>query len=159
MSDTVLKVMGQVQSPRDLTRADLQSIDDQFQIADVSQLVPSRRGRAVTLAGIVSLARPEHAVDYLTLHATADDFHASVPLGAVSERGFFIYEVDGQPLEPSAGGPVRFFIPDHAACHSAEVDECANVKFVDCVEFSVGKGRDNRPQDDDEHEALHRGEN
>ena len=52
--------------------------------------------------------------------------------------------------------PARFFIPDHAACHTDEVDECANVKFVDHIELTVGKGFDNRPEDDEEHERLHR---
>ena len=94
----------------------------------------------------------------MTLHASHDDFHASVPLSTVRDRGLFIYEIDGEPLELAAGGPVRFYIPDHAACHSAEVDECANVKFVDRVELTAGKGFDNRPQDDEEHEALHREE-
>ena len=34
-----------------------------------------------------------------------------------------IYRLDGQPLPAKAGGPVRFFIPDFAACHTAEIDE------------------------------------
>ena len=46
-------------------------------------------------------------------------------------------------------------IPDYAACHSAEVDECANVKFVDRLELSAQPGFDNRPHDDKAHEALH----
>ena len=67
-----------------------------------------------------------------------------------------IYRLDGQPLAASHGGPTRFFIRDHAACHTHEIDECANVKFVDHIEFTAGKGFDNRPQDDAAHEQLHR---
>ena len=68
-------------------------------------------------------------------------------IGAGHGRGdpaSVIYELDGEPLPISAGGPIRFYIPDHAACHTAEVDECANVKFVDLIELSTGKGLDTR---------------
>ena len=106
-------------------------------------------------AGVLALVGVKSSAKYLTLHATADDFHASVPLEVVRERGILIYEVDGQPLPVSAGGPVRFYIPDYAACHSAEVDECANVKFVDRLELTAQPGQDNRPHDDKAHAALH----
>ena len=58
--------------------------------------------------------------------------------------------------DAKVGGPVRFFIPDHAACHVAEVDECANVKFVDRIELTHGRGFDNRPTEEEEHVELHR---
>jgi hypothetical protein len=103
----------------------------------------------------LALVEVKPTAKYLTLHAAADDFHASVPLEAVRERGILIYEIDGRELPVSAGGPVRFYIPDYAACRSAEVDECANVKFVDRLELSAQMGRDNRPHDEKEHEALH----
>ncbi len=69
-----------------------------------------------------------------------------------------IYALDGEPLPAKAGGPLRFFIPDFAACHSADVDECANVKFVDHIELTAARGRDNRPTDEAEHAELHRRE-
>src|SRR5919106_108212 len=105
----------------------------------------------VTKSLELSLADPTPSATYLTLHASADDFHASVPLDTVRQRGLLIYEVDGQPVPLSAGGPFRFYIPDFAACHSAEVDECANVKFVDRIELSSDKGFDNRPEDEKQH--------
>ena len=63
--------------------------------------------------------RPKPSARYLTLHASRDDFHASIPLEAVRERAILIYRLAGDPLPASAGGPVRFFIPDFAACHTA----------------------------------------
>jgi DMSO/TMAO reductase YedYZ molybdopterin-dependent catalytic subunit len=155
MSQIALVIDGEVQHPRQLTRADLAAIDAAFQVPDVSRLDPKRQGRAVRLAGVLALAGVKPTAKYLTLHATADDFHASVPLETVRERGILIYELDGRELPVSAGGPVRFYIPDYAACHSAEVDECANVKFVDRLELSAEPGRDNRPHDDKAHAALH----
>ena len=74
---------------------------------------------------------------------------------AVADEALVIYRLDGQPLPEKSGGPVRFFIPDFAACHTHEIDECANVKFVDRIEFTTERGFDNRPHDGDEHAALH----
>jgi hypothetical protein len=30
------------------------------------------------------------------------------------------------------------------------------VKFLDRIEFTIGKGHDNRPEDEESHQALHR---
>ena len=150
-----LRVDGEVDRPLELQSSDLAAIDPAFQIPDVSQLDPKRRGRAVRLSGLLQLAGAKPAAQYLTLHASRDDFHASIPLAAVRERAILIYELDGQPLGESAGGPVRLLIPDYAACKTAEVDECANVKFVDRIELTAERGYDNRPQDESEHAKLH----
>ena len=87
--------------------------------------------------------------------ATALSRRFGLPLTAVDDRALVIYRLDGQPLPEKAGGPVRFFIPDFAACHTEEIDECANVKFVDRIELTAEKGFDNRPHDGASHEALH----
>lgn len=155
MNQSSLHVMGLVQWPRAFTFADLASIDARHQIADVSRIAPGKKGDAVTLAGILELVQPKPKAKYLNLHATADNFHASIPLDAVRERAIVIYRQEGQPLSPQAGGPVRFFIPDHHACHTDEIDECANVKFVDTIELAAEKGFDNRPHDEKAHAELH----
>ena len=67
-----------------------------------------------------------------------------------------IYSLDDGPLPEKSGGPARFLIPNPAACRTDEVDECASVKFIDHIELTTGKGHDNRPEDEDEHEELHR---
>jgi len=151
----MLTISGNVRLPRSLTFDDLAAIPADYQIADVSQLVPGRKGDAVKLAGILELVKPNRDATWLGLHSTTDDFHASIPLDAVADKALVIYRLDGQPLPVKAGGPVRFFIPDFAACHTHEIDECANVKFVDRMEFTADKGLDNRPHDGDEHAALH----
>src|SRR6185436_1314668 len=150
----ILSITGLIEKPLSLTFADLAAIPAEHQIADVSRLVPGRRGDAVSLAGLLALVRPQPGAAWLNLHAARDDFHASIPLSAVAGRALVIYRLDGQPLPEKAGGPVRFFIPDFAACHTAEIDECANVKFVDKIEFTAEKGFDNRPHDGAEHAAL-----
>jgi DMSO/TMAO reductase YedYZ molybdopterin-dependent catalytic subunit len=151
----LLSIAGLVESPRSLTFSDLAAIPAEHQVVDVSRLVPGRKGDAVKLAGILSLVKPKCTAQWLGLHAAKDDFHASIPLDAVSDKALVIYRLDGHPLPEKAGGPVRFFIPDFAACQTHEIDECANVKFVDRLEFTADKGLDNRPHDGDEHAALH----
>lgn len=152
----MLTISGDVQQSRSLTFDDLAAIDSAYQIVDVSRLVPGRKGDAVRLSGILQLVQPLPTAQYLGLHSSTDDFHASIPLAAVADRALVIYRLDGQPLPIAAGGPVRFFIPDFAACHTHEIDECANVKFIDRIEFAATKGFDNRPHDGVEHEELHR---
>jgi len=151
----MLRIEGEVIEPRSLTFGDLAGIDGAYQVADVSRLMPGRTGDAVRLEGILKLVQPRESAKYMGLHSATDDFHASIPLAAVAERALVIYRLNGQPLPVKAGGPVRFFIPDFAACHTDEIDECANVKFVDRIELTSVKGFDNRPHDGAEHEALH----
>jgi 2-dehydropantoate 2-reductase len=155
MSESRLIVDGLVKKTLSLTAVDLAQVVAQHQVDDVGAVVPGRRGRGVTLRGLLELAVPEASADYLTLHSQSDDFHASVPLAAVRDSGVLVYELDGQPLPASAGGPIRFLLPDTAACHMAEVDECANVKFVTRLELRQGRGFDNRPSTQREHERLH----
>jgi DMSO/TMAO reductase YedYZ molybdopterin-dependent catalytic subunit len=154
--NSVLVVTGECQSPRSLTFEDLAGVPNEHQVPDVNRIVPGRKGDAVRFAGILELVQPTPAARYLGLHSSADNFHASIPLTAVAEKALVIYRLDGQPLPAKAGGPVRFFIPDFAACHTDEIDECANVKFVDRIELTAEKGFDNRPHDGAEHEELHR---
>ncbi|MGV3605719.1 MAG: molybdopterin-dependent oxidoreductase [Planctomycetaceae bacterium] len=157
MSSTEVKliVRGEVENPCQLSMADLQGLPATCQIEDVSSLTAGRAGSAIRLSGLLAFVKPKATAKYLTLHAARDDFHASIPLEAIADKGILIYRVGSEPLSVKAGGPYRFFIPDHAACRVAEVDECANVKFVDEIEFSATRGHDNRPHDDAEHAALH----
>lgn len=155
MSSKVLVVDGDVEHPLALSFDDLAGFPATEQVADVSRYHPTRKGDGVTLEAILKRVRPRSTATYLTLHATADDFHASIPLAAVRSEGIVVYRIDGQPLPSKSGGPIRFLIKDPAACHTEELDDCANVKFVDRIELTVAKGRDTRPETDDEHEKLH----
>jgi DMSO/TMAO reductase YedYZ molybdopterin-dependent catalytic subunit len=154
-ADVLVRIDGEVESPASFTFPDLLDIDGQHQIADVSSIAPKRVGGAVTLDGLLARVNVTAQAKYIGLHASRDDFHASVPLDAIRERAIVIYRREDSPLSVNEGGPVRLFIPDHAACHVAEIDECANVKFIDHIELTVERGFDNRPQDDEEHEKLH----
>ncbi|MBC8356802.1 MAG: molybdopterin-dependent oxidoreductase [Planctomycetes bacterium] len=154
-NENVLRIDGEVETSRELTFEDLASIDSSQQIIDVSQFDPKRQGDAVKLTGLLELVGVKDSAKYIGLHGTLDNFHASIPLAPVHDRAFIIYRVNGEPLDVKSGGPFRFYIPDHAACHADEIDECANVKFVDHIELTAERGFDNRPDDDEEHAKLH----
>jgi DMSO/TMAO reductase YedYZ molybdopterin-dependent catalytic subunit len=155
MSLKVLTVDGDVVQPLSLSFEDLAAFPAAEQVSDVSRFHPTRKGDGVTLEAVLNRARPRTTATYLTLHATADNFHASIPLAAVRSEGIVVYRLDGASLPAKSGGPIRFLIKDPAACHTDELDDCANVKFVDRIELTAGKGLDTRPETDDEHEKLH----
>jgi len=155
-AQSAVRIDGLVAHPLELNYDALTAMGADAQVADVSRFDPARKGDAVRLSALLQLAGVKPEGDYLTLHASLDDFHASVPLAEVRERGLLIYRLDGEPLPRQSGGPIRFLIPDYAACKTAEIDDCANVKFVDRIEITRGRGQDNRPHDEQEHAELHR---
>jgi len=158
MSEPLLRIDGEVEDTLNLAFEDFQAFSEADQVQDVSRFHPTRKGDGVTLNSILDRVNPKATATYLTLHATADDFSASVPLQAIRDEGIVVYQLDGAALPVEKGGPVRFLIRNPAACHTDELDDCANVKFVDRIELTAGRGRDTRPEDDDEHEALHANE-
>jgi DMSO/TMAO reductase YedYZ molybdopterin-dependent catalytic subunit len=151
----LLRIDGEVDRPVWLSFDDLAAMESTYQVRDVSRIDRQRRGDAVKLAGLLRFVGCRPTAAYLGLHASTDDFHASIPLAPIVERGLIIYRLGDGTLPHSAGGPVRFYIPDFAACRTHEIDECANVKYVDHIELTVARGMDNRPGDDAEHQALH----
>jgi DMSO/TMAO reductase YedYZ molybdopterin-dependent catalytic subunit len=154
-SPVLLRFEGAVERPIGLTFADLSAIAEESQVADVSRFQPTRRGDALTLASLLNLAGPDSRATHLTLHADRDDFHVSILLETIRDQGLVTYKLGGEPLEVEQGGPIRLLIRDPSACHSGELDECANVKYLSRIELSIGRGRDTRPVDDVEHQALH----
>ena len=158
MSLWTLRIDGAVEQPLDLTFADLQAFPEADQVRDVSRFHPKRPGDAVLLESLLARVRPTTGASYLTLHSTRDQFHASVPLQAIRAEGLVVYQLNDEPLPEKLGGPIRFLIRNPAACHTDELDDCANVKFVDRIELTVGKGVDNRPETDEDHDHLHASE-
>lgn len=155
MSRTILKISGEVKAPQEFTYQDLLDLAAEYQVPDFKTVVPNRPGVAVKLQAVLDAAKVRDTAKFLGLHSSHDNFHASIPLAEVRERGYVIYGFDDSPLPQAKGGPVRFFIPDHAQCNTEDIDECANVKFVDHMEFTSTRGFDNRPTDEEEHAKLH----
>jgi DMSO/TMAO reductase YedYZ molybdopterin-dependent catalytic subunit len=153
--NSFLIVDGAVEHPLELGFDDLRSLPEAHQVADVSRFHPKRQGDGVALEALLERVRPRPEANYLTLHADRDDFHVSVPLQAIRAEGIVVYHRGGSPLGAEQGGPIRFLIRDPAACYTDELDDCANVKYLSRIELTVRKGRDTRPQTDEEHAKLH----
>lgn len=158
MPPPVLVVDGEVEQAARLSLDDLRALPAAAQIPDISRFHPQRRGTGVHLEAVLALVQPRAAATYLTLHAPADNFAASIPLAGIAGEGILVYALEGEPLPARQGGPFRFLIRNPAACHTAELDDCANVKFVERLELTAGKGRDTRPATEAEHAHLHAAE-
>ncbi len=150
-----LIVDGAVERPLRLAFEDFSAIPDEDQVRDVSGFPSRKEGGAVSFEALLTMARPRPEANYVTLHASRDDFHVSVPLGPIRSEAFLVYRLGDGPLPRERGGPVRFLIRDPSACHTSELDDCANVKYLDRIELTVKKGRDTRPADEAAHSALH----
>src|SRR5262245_49218922 len=146
--DVLLKLEGAVEHPLEFTFDDLAHLPESAQVRDVSRFHPQRKGDGVTLEALLERARPRPEANYLTLHADRDDFHVSIPLQAVRAECVVVYRQGGQGLGLDQGGPIRFLIKDPAACHTDELDDCANVKYLSRIELTVRKSRDTRPADE-----------
>ena len=127
------------------------------QIADVSQLASDREGVAVRFAAVLDAGGASRDAAFVTLEAEGD-FAASIPLEPVVDQAVIIYGLGNGPLPGDKGGPMRFLIPDPAACGTADVDRCANVKWLQRIELTAERGRDVRPRTVRAHEALHEAE-
>src|SRR5262245_18766215 len=126
----LLKLDGAVELALELSFDDLAALPREVQVDDVSRYHPTRRGDGVVLEALLAKARPRPAATYLTLHAAREAFHVSVPLEAVRGEGIVVYKIGDDRLGPEQGGPIRFLIRDPAACHTDELDDCANVKYL-----------------------------
>jgi DMSO/TMAO reductase YedYZ molybdopterin-dependent catalytic subunit len=156
--DVVLMIDGLVERPLRLSCDDLDALPEPSHVRDVSRFHPQRQGDGVTLEAILERAGVRPEANYATLHADRDDFHVSVPLEPVREQGIVVYRLGQGRLGVEHGGPIRFLIRDPSACHTGELDECANVKYLSRIELTTRRGRDTRPTTDAEHAALHLGQ-
>lgn len=156
MGDPVLlRVEGEVEQPLALTFGDLAAYPEADQVRDVSRIQPGRLGDGVTFDALLAHCRPRPGADHVTLHAERDDFHVSISLAELAGQGVVVYRLGEGTLPAERGGPIRFLIRNPAACHTGELDDCANVKYLDRIELRTRKGRDTRPTSEAAHAALH----
>jgi DMSO/TMAO reductase YedYZ molybdopterin-dependent catalytic subunit len=154
-NDVILTVEGAVERPLRLTFADLETLPEQAQIRDVSRFHPTRKGDGVALDVILDQAGVHPSANYVTLHAAHDDFHVSVPLELLRGQGIVVYRLGPECLTAEHGGPIRLLIRDPSLCHTGELDDCANIKYLSRIELSDRRGRDTRPTTESAHTALH----
>ena len=110
------------------------------QVADVGTVVPGREGAAVHFGELLDGFEPIEGATHVTLES-ADGWSASLGIDEVRE-GWLVFEHEGQPLEPSRGGPFRLYLPEQR-------DACANIKQLARITFACEAGRDTRPPVDE----------
>ncbi len=136
-----IEITGAVTAPQAYGRDELAALGGQ--IPDAGAVAPGRRG-------------PTPEARYLTLEAEAG-YAASIPVEAVREQAIIIFAVDDGAVPREEGGPFRFLIPDVAACQTAEVDACANVKHLERLVLTAERGADTRPRTRAQHLRIHQG--
>jgi len=73
----------------------------------------------VPLAALVDVVQPRPQACFVTFHG-ADGYTTSLPwINAVSLKALLAYRLDGEPLPPELGGPLRCVVPQKYAYKSA----------------------------------------
>jgi len=76
--------------------------------------------RGVHWRDVATLVRPKPSARFVVAHAE-QGFTANVPLAAIEdEEALIAYEVDGEPLEPEHGWPLRLVVPSRYFWKSAK---------------------------------------
>ena len=134
----VVRIDGAVVQAVSLTRAALAQLPQEHHVEDVSQLMPSMRGRAIRVKGLLEIPALAVDADHVTFHSVDGKYAATLTLQQARDFGLLLYELDGAPLPDGKGGPYRLVTPGLG-------DLCANVKSVGRIEVRAGSGKDTRP--------------
>jgi 2-dehydropantoate 2-reductase len=136
----VVAIDGAVVQPILLDRTAIRQLPAEHQVDEITSRMPSMRGRAVTVRGLLEIPALEIDADHVTFHSTDGQYAATLTLAQAREFGLLIYEADGEALPEGKGGPFRLITPGLG-------DLCANVKAVARIEVRVGEGKDTRPSE------------
>ncbi|MGE5710918.1 MAG: 2-dehydropantoate 2-reductase [Nitrospira sp.] len=136
----VLRIDGAVVQPVSLDRAAIQQLPGEHQVEDVSRVMPSMKGRAIKVKGLLEVPALEIQADHVTFHSSDGKYAATLTLQQANDFGLLLYELNGESLPDAKGGPFRLITPGLG-------DLCANVKGVGRIEVRVGSGKDTRPSE------------
>jgi 2-dehydropantoate 2-reductase len=136
----VVRIDGSVVQPVALDRTAMRQLPHEHQVDDVSALMPSMKGRAIRVKGLLEVPALGIDADHVTFHSTDGQYAATLTLRQSNDFGLLLYELDGEALPAARGGPFRLITPGLG-------DLCANVKDVGRIELRVGTGKDTRPSE------------
>ena len=134
----IVRIDGAVVQPVSLTRTALGQLPQEQRVDDISEMMPSMRGRAIRVKGLLEIPALAVDADHVTFHSVDGKYAATLTLQQARDFGLLLYELDGQPLSDGKGGPYRLVTPGLG-------DLCANVKAVGRIEVRAGSGEDTRP--------------
>jgi 2-dehydropantoate 2-reductase len=133
----VVRIDGAVVQPLSLDRAAIAALPAEHQL-DISTVMPTMKGKGIRIKALLDVPALAIQADHVTVHSGDGKYSACLTLAQVLEWGILVYEVDGEPLPESIGGPFRLVTPGLG-------DLCANVKGVARIEVTIGAGTDTRP--------------
>ena len=136
----IVRIDGAVVQPVLLTRTALGQLPQEQRVDDISEVMPSMRGRAIRVKGLLEIPALAVDADHVTFHSADGKYAATLTLQQARDFGLLLYELDGQPLPDGKGGPYRLVTPGLG-------DLCANVKALGRIEVRAGSGKDTRPAD------------
>src|SRR5690242_19344201 len=136
----VVRIDGAVVQPVSLDRTAIRQLPGEHQIKDVNRVMPSMKGCAITVKGLLDVPALGIQADHVTFHSNDGKYAATLTLQQAKDFGLLLYELDGEPLPDDKGGPFRLITPGLG-------DLCANVKGVGRIEVRVGSGKDTRPSE------------
>ena len=134
----IVRIDGAVVQPVLLTRTALGQLPQEQRVDDISEVMPSMRGRAIRVKGLLEIPALAVDADHVTFHSADGKYAATLTLQQARDFGLLLYELDGQPLPDGKGGPYRLVTPGLG-------DLCANVKALGRIEVRAGSGKDTRP--------------
>jgi 2-dehydropantoate 2-reductase len=134
----ILRIEGAVVQPVTLDRESLTKLPAEHQVSDLGTIMPNMKGKAIRVKGVLEVPALAVGADHVTFHSQDGQFAASLTVKQAAEYGVLVYELDGQPMPASKGGPFRLVAPGLG-------DLCANVKGVARIELTKGPGKDTRP--------------
>ncbi|MBS0179864.1 MAG: 2-dehydropantoate 2-reductase [Nitrospira sp.] len=134
----IVRIDGAVVQPVSLTRTALGQLPQEQRVDDISEMMPSMRGRAIRVKGLLEIPALAVDADHVTFHSIDGKYAATLTLQQAQDFGLLLYELDGEPLPDGKGGPYRLVTPGLG-------DLCANVKAVGRIEVRAGSGKDTRP--------------
>jgi 2-dehydropantoate 2-reductase len=134
----ILRIEGAVVQPIVLDRESLTKLPAEHQVSDLGAIMPNMNGKAIRVKGILDVPALAIGADHVTFHSQDGQFAASLTVRQAMDHGVLVYELDGQPMPESKGGPFRLVAPGLG-------DLCANVKGVVRIELTKGPGKDTRP--------------
>ncbi|MBU6433775.1 MAG: 2-dehydropantoate 2-reductase [Nitrospirae bacterium] len=133
----VVRIDGAVVQPVSLDRGVIAALPAEQQL-DISTVMPNMKGKGIRLKALLDVPALAINADHVTVHSGDGKYSACLTLAQALEWGVLLYELDGEPLPESKGGPFRL------VTHGLG-DLCANVKGVARIEVTIGRGTDTRP--------------
>ena len=133
----VVRIDGAVVQPVSLDRAAIAALPAEQQL-DISTVMSNMKGKGIRLKALLDVPALAINADHVTVHSGDGKYSACLTLAQALEWGILLYEMDGEPLPESKGGPFRLVTPGLG-------DLCANVKGVARIEVTIGTGTDTRP--------------